>query len=148
MEIILLKDIAKVGDKHEIVTVKNGYGRNYLIPQGFAIIANDINRARLDKLRDDEAAAEAAKVGEYQAMAEKIGDKVVKIGAKAGATGKIFGSVTNIQVAQAIKDQFDIDVARKKIEIPEEVKNLGTYKAVVNFHPEVVKEVELEIIQE
>ncbi len=148
MEIILLKDIAKVGDKHEIVTVKNGYGRNYLIPQGMAIIANDKNRERLDKLKEDEAAVEAAKVGEYQAMAAKIQDQALKIGAKAGTSGKIFGSVTSIQVAQALKDQFDIEIARKKIDIPEEVKNLGTHKAILTFHPDVVQEIEIEVVEE
>ena len=148
MEIILLKDINKVGDKHDIVTVKNGYGRNYLIPQGLAIIANEKNRARLDKLKEEEAAVEAARVGEYQAMAEKLADQTIKIGAKAGTSGKIFGSVTNIQVAQAIKDQFDIEIARKKIEIPEEVKTIGSYKVVLNLHPDVVKEVEIEVVEE
>lgn len=148
MEIILLKDISKVGDKHEIVTVKNGFGRNYLIPQGMAIIANEKNRARLDKLMEDEAAVEAAKVGEYQEMADKIKDQTLKIGAKAGTSGKIFGSVTAIQIAQVLKDQFDIEIARKKIEIPEEVKNLGAYKAIISFHPEVVQEINIEVVEE
>ena len=148
MEIILLKDVNKVGDKHEIVTVKNGFGRNYLIPQGMAIIANEKNRARLEKLKEEEAAVEAARVGEYQAMAEKLQDQTIKIGAKAGTSGKIFGSVTNIQVAQALKDQFDIEIARKKIEIPDEVKTIGAYKVVINFHPEVVKEVDIEVVEE
>ena len=148
MEIILLRDINKVGDKHEIITVKNGYGRNYLIPQGFAIIANDANRARLDKLKDEEAAKEVAKVGEYQAMAEKLADQVIKIGAKAGTSGKIFGSVTNVQIAAALKEQFDLDIARKKIEIPEEVKNIGTYKAILNLHADVVAEVDIEVVEE
>jgi large subunit ribosomal protein L9 len=148
MEIILLKDVSKVGDKHEIVTVKNGYGRNYLIPQGLAIIANEKNRARLDKLMEDEAAVEAAKVGEYQEMADKIKDQTIKIGAKAGTSGKIFGSVTSIQIAQVLKDQFGIEIARKKVEIPEEVKTIGTYKAIIKFHPEVIQEVEIEVVEE
>ena len=148
MEIILLRDINKVGDKHEIITVKNGFGRNYLIPQGFAIIANDANRARLDKLKDEEAAQEAAKVGEYQAMAEKLKDQVIKIGAKAGTSGKIFGSVTNVQISAALKEQFDLDIARKKIEIPEEVKNIGSYKAIINLHADVIAEVDIEVVEE
>ena len=148
MEIILLKDVSKVGDKHDIVSVKAGYGRNYLIPQGMAIIANEKNRARLEKLKEEEAAVEAAKVGEYQAMAEKVQEQTIKVGAKAGASGKIFGSVTSIQIAQALKDQFDIDIARKKIEIPEEVKTIGTHKVTLKFHPDVVQEVEIEVVEE
>jgi len=148
MEIILLRDIDKVGDKHSIVSVKNGYGRNYLIPQGLAIIANDTNRTRLEALVKEEEATEAAKVGEYQALADKLDGKVIKIGAKAGTSGKIFGSVTNVQIAQALKDQFDMDIERKKIVISEEVKNIGTYKVTVNFHKEVSKEVDIEVVEE
>lgn len=148
MEIILLRDIDKVGDKHEIVTVKNGYGRNYLIPKGFAIIANDKNRLRLEELKKDEEAKEAQLVGTYQAVADKLKDQTLKIGAKAGTSGKIFGSVTNVQIAQALKEQFDVEVERKKIEIPEEVKNIGTYKAILNLHKEVVTEINIEVVEE
>ncbi len=148
MEIILLRDIDKVGDKHEIVTVKNGYGRNYLIPKGFAIIANDKNRLRLEELKKDEEAKEAQLVGTYQAIADKLKDQTLKIGAKAGTSGKIFGSVTNVQIAQALKEQFDVEVERKKIEIPEEVKNIGTYKAILNLHKEVVTEINIEVVEE
>ena len=125
MEIILLQDIDKVGDKHEIVTVKNGYGRNYLIPKGMALIANTINRGKLDDLRAAEAAEEAKLLGHYQEMADKIGDAVLKIGAKAGTSGKIFGSITNVQIAAVLKDTFDIEIPRRKITIPVEVKELG-----------------------
>ncbi len=148
MEIILLRDIDKVGDKHEIVTVKNGYGRNYLIPKGFAIIANDKNRLRLEELKKDEEAKEAQLVGTYQAIADKLKDQTLKIGAKAGTSGKIFGSVTNVQIAQALKEQFDVEVERKKIEIPEEVKNIGTYQAILNLHKEVVTEINIEVVEE
>lgn len=148
MEIILLKDIDKVGDKHEIVTVKNGYGRNYLIPQGLAIIANAKNRLRLDELVKDEEAQEAKLVGHYQETADLLKDKVIKIGAKAGTSGKIFGSVTNVQIAQALKDQFDLEIQRKKIDMPEEVKNIGTYKVVLNLHKEVSAEVDIEVVAE
>ena len=148
MEIILLKDIDKVGDKHEIVTVKNGYGRNYLIPKGLAIIANEKNRQRLDQLVQEEEAKEAELVGHYQTIADKLTDQVIKIGAKAGTSGKIFGSVTNVQIAQALKEQFDLEIARKKIEIPEEVKTLGSYKVLLNLHKEVTAEVDFEVVEE
>lgn len=148
MDIILLQDIDKVGDKHTIVTVKDGYGRNYLIPQGMAIIANDTNRRRLNELMRIEEAQEAKKLSVYQEIAEKIGDQVLKIGAKAGTSGKIFGSVTNVQLAMALNEQFEVEVDRRKIVIPEEVKELGTYTAVLNLHKEVQPEVKFEVIAE
>jgi len=148
MEIILLQDIDKVGDQHTIVTVKNGYGRNYLIPQGMALIANATNRGKLDDLRAKEAAEEAKLLGTYQEMADKIGDSVLRIGAKAGTSGKIFGSITSVQIAAVLKDKFEIEIPRRKITIPVEVKELGEYEAVIAFHPEVVKTVKIEVVQE
>lgn len=148
MEIILLKDINKVGDKHEVITVKNGFGRNYLIPQGFAIIANDKNRGRLDELKKGEQAEQAKMVDQYKAIAEKLNGKVIKIGAKAGTSGKIFGSVTNIQLAAALKDQFGVEIERKRIDITEEVKTLGAYKATLNLHAEVATEIDFEVVGE
>lgn len=148
MEVILLQDIDKVGDKHDVVDVKPGYGRNYLIPQGLAKIANARNMAVLDKLKAEEAAKEEARRAEYEAIAESLKDKVVKIGAKAGASGKIFGSVTNVQLAAAMKDQLEIDIPRKKIDILEEVKDLGSYTAQINLHPEIVANLNFEVVAE
>lgn len=148
MEIILLKDIENLGGKHELVTVKPGYGRNYLIPQGMAIIANKSNKARLNEMIRQEQLRENKRLNEYQEMAERIQAEVLKIGAKAGTSGKIFGSVTNVQIAQAIKELLDIEVDRRKIDIPEEVKNIGTYHAVINFHPEVSCKVNFEVVEE
>lgn len=148
MEIILLDNVENVGDKHDLVTVKPGYGRNYLIPQRLAILANKGNRARLSEMRRQEELRESKKVGEYQEMASKIQSEVLQIGAKAGTSGKIFGSVTNVQIAQVIKEKLGYDVDRRKIEIPEEVKNLGTYQASINFHPDVSCMVNFEVVQE
>ena len=148
MEIILLRDVDKVGDKHEIVTVKDGYGRNFLIPKGFAIIANTTNRAKLDEIKAKEAAEEQGRIDEYKAMAEKINANPIKIGAKAGTSGKIFGSVTAIQVSQAIKEQLSLEVERKKITLPEDVKELGTYTGTINFHPDVQAEFSFEVFAE
>lgn len=148
MEIILLQNIVKVGDKHEIITVKNGYGRNYLIPQGMAIIANAANRKKLDDLMKEEDAKEAEKVGYYQELADKIGDTVLKIGAKAGTSGKIFGSITTIQIAAALKEQLDVEIERRKITIPEEIKELGEYEVNVAFHPEVQKKMKIAVAQD
>jgi len=148
MEIILLKDVDKLGEKHEVLTVKDGFGRNYLIPQGLAIIANSANMAKLDEIKRKEAEELAARKADFEAMAETLREKVLQIGAKAGASGKIFGSVTNVQLASAIKEQFDLDVERKRIILPEEVKNLGTYTAEIKLHPEVDMKVTFEVIAE
>ena len=148
MEIILLKDIDKVGDKHTVVTVKSGYARNYLIPQGLAIVANKPNMAKLNEIIQKEEEAIAARLAEFEAIAEKLKGQVLKIGAKAGQSGKIFGSVTNVQIANAIKEQFDIDIERRKIEMPEEVKELGAYTAKLNLHPQVDCNVSFEVFAE
>jgi large subunit ribosomal protein L9 len=148
MEIILLEDLEKVGQKHEIVKVKSGFGRNYLIPQGLGIIANETNRSRLDELKAKEAEELAARKAEVQAVADKLKDQVLKIGAKAGTSGKIFGSVTSVQIAAALVEQLEIDVDRRKIILPDEIKTLGTYTAELNLHPEVEVKVEFEVVAE
>ena len=125
MDIILLQNLDKVGEQYDVVTVKNGYGRNFLIPKGLALIANDTNMRRLEDLRRRQAAKESKMVGTFQQMSKDLEGKVLKIVAKAGTSGKIFGSVTNIQISQAIKEQFNMDISRKKIELKEEVKNVG-----------------------
>lgn len=148
MEIILLKDIDTLGERHEVVTVKPGYARNYLIPGKLALTANATNRAKLEKLRADEAAHEAERIADFKTLAAKLDGQVLRIGAKAGTTGKIFGSVTNVQIMQALKDQMGIEVIRKKIELQEEVKVLGEYIANVNFHPEVHATIKFEVVEE
>lgn len=137
MEVILLQDIEKVGDKHTIISVKPGFGRNYLIPKGLAIVANSHNKSKLDEIQAKLAAIEASKLAEYQEIANHVAGKVLRIGAKAGTSGKIFGSVTNIQIAAALKGQFGLEIDKKKIRLPEEVKMLGTYTATLDLHKQV-----------
>lgn len=148
MEIILLKDLDKVGDKHTIVTVKNGYARNYLIPQKLALIANTTNRKRLADLERQEEAKEAKMVGVYEEIAQKLEGKTLRIGAKAGTSGKIFGSVTNVQVIAALKEQYDVDIERKKVILPEEIKNVGTYELTLRLHKEVQPKMAFEVVEE
>lgn len=148
MDVILLDDMEKLGYKHDVVTVKDGYGRNYLIPQKKAIIANKSNLARLAEIRKQEDAKEMKLLGHYREIAEKIEGKVLKIGAKAGTSGKIFGSVTILQIAGALQDQLGVEIQRKKIELPDQVKELGTYTAQLHLHPEVEAAIEFEVVQE
>lgn len=148
MEIILLKDVEKLGYKHDVVTVKNGYGRNYLIPQGMAVIANATNKGKLDTIIADIEAKETAKLDDYKALAEKLEGQTLKIGVKAGTSGKIFGSVTNLQVANALVDQYESEVERKKIILDENIKEVGTYEVTLQLHKEVAAKMNIELIAE
>ncbi len=148
MEVILLNDVDNLGYKHDRVNVKNGYGRNFLIPKGLAVIANETNLGKLDKLIAAEEAKEAAKAAEYKSMAESLEGKSVTIPVKAGTSGKIFGSVTNIQIANALKEQLGMDIERKKISLPEEIKTLGDYKAKITFYKEIEAELDLVLKQD
>ncbi len=147
MEVILLKNIATLGDKHDVITVKNGYGRNFLIPKGLAVIANKPNMAKLDELVAKEKAEEDKRVGEFQQILSGLEGKVIKLGVKAGTSGKIFGSITNIQIANALKEQFELDIPRKKIEV-EDIKELGSYTAKLNLHEQVSGDINIELIKE
>ncbi len=148
MEIILLKNMDTLGYKHDIVTVKNGYGRNFLIPQGLGVIANADNRKKLEKLVAEEEAKESARVGEYKELAAKLEGQTLKIAVKAGTSGKIFGSVTSVQIAQALNEQLGIEVERRRIDIPEEIKEMGTYSATINFHKEVSSKIDFALVQD
>jgi large subunit ribosomal protein L9 len=147
MNIILLENIDKVGGQYEVVKVKDGYGRNYLIPQGKAIIANDTNMRRLADYEHRQTKKMERLLGDIQNIAKKLSENTLKIGAKAGTSGKIFGSVTNIQIANALKEQLDMDIDRKVIEIPD-VKELGSYVAVIKLHPEVDTRINFEVAQD
>ncbi|GAB4333090.1 MAG: 50S ribosomal protein L9 [Flammeovirgaceae bacterium] len=146
MEIILKEDIKGLGYKDDVVKVKAGYGLNYLIPKGLAIMATESNRKVLaENLK--QAAHKAAKIKQQATdLAAAIGATVLEIGAKAGETGKIFGAVTSIQVSDALKAKgFDVD--RKKINFPTEVKTLGDYKVTLELHKEVKHEITIRVVE-
>ncbi len=144
MDIILKTDIAGLGYKNDVVSVKPGYGRNYLIPQGFAMMASDSNKKMINEnIRQAAHKAEKIKT-DAQSMADQIGEMVLSIPAKAGESGKIFGRVTSIQIADALRSKgFEVD--RKKITI-DDVKTLGTYQASLDLHKEVKHKVNVEVV--
>ncbi len=149
MEIILKEDIPTLGFKDDIVTVKPGYARNYLIPKGLAILAVSSEKKKLAETIKQRAFKEEKLIKEAQSLADKLKDVLVKVGAKAGTSGKIFGSVNALQIADAIKNQYDIEIDRKKIIVDgESVKEVGTYKAKINLHKEVQFEIGFEVIAE
>ncbi len=147
MQVILKEDVANLGYKDDIVTVKDGYGRNYLIPEKKAIIASESAKKvlaenirqrshKLEKIRQD-----------AQELAAKMQGIELTIGAKTSSTGTVFGSVNNIQIADALeKKGFEID--RKKIYIKDAVKEVGSYKAILKLHKEVSVEIPFEVISE
>ncbi|MEN7551437.1 50S ribosomal protein L9 [Rapidithrix thailandica] len=146
MEIILKTDIKGLGYKNDIVSVKPGYGRNYLIPQGFAMLASEANK----KVRDEnikQAAHKAEKVKQdAEELANNIGELELVIEAKAGESGKIFGAVTTTQAAEKLKEKgYDVD--RKKIGFTSEIKMLGDYTAVLDLHREVKKEISIKVVK-
>jgi len=149
MEVILIQDVANVGYKDDIVTVKNGYGRNYLIPQGLAILATPTNKKVIAENKKQKSYKEDKIRSEATTIAKTLETLTLKIGAKAGTSGKIFGSVNAIQIANALKEQFNFDFDRKQIEVDgESIKELGTYKAKVKLHKEISAEVNFEVFAE
>ena len=147
MDIILTQDIAKVGYKGDIVKVRPGYARNYLIPQGLAVIADKTNR----KIAVENQRQAAHKVTKLKADAEHLGTQLMDLNlemrAKTGANGKIFGSITTLQIAQALKDRgFDID--RRKISLATDIKETGQYNATIDLHREVKAKVNINVLPE
>lgn len=143
----MLKDVDKVADKYDVITVKNGFGRNYLLPRGLAIIANESNMGRLNEMIRREEAQEQKKLDVYQAIAKQLDGKTLKVGAKAGTSGRIFGSITQLQVKNHLQEQFGVEVERKKIILPEEAKELGTYKLILKLHAQVTQEMDMEVAE-
>lgn len=148
MQVILIQDVDQLGGKNELVTVKNGYARNYLIPQKFAVEANPTNLKQLEERQKVAAKKEAALLAEINKVIEVLKESAVKVGAKTGTSGKIFGSVTSLQIARAIRDQKGYEIDRKRITIIDEVKELGTYKATIDFGNSHVTEIEFEVVSE
>ncbi|MBQ4355604.1 MAG: 50S ribosomal protein L9 [Bacteroidales bacterium] len=149
MEIILKKDVQNLGYADDIVKVKNGYARNYLIPQGFAIPATEPNRKMLAETIKQRAFKAEKIRKEAEFLAGKIEGLSVRIAAKASEKGTIFGSVTNIAVAQALKEQHDIEIDRHQIMLNDDhIKELGNYTAQVNLHKDFKVTLNLEVVAE
>lgn len=149
MEVILKQDVPNVGYKDDIVTVKSGYGRNYLIPKGLAILATETNKKVVAENKKQKSYKEDKIRNEAMTIAKTLETITLKIGAKAGTSGKIFGSVNAIQIAHALKEQFNFDFDRKQIEVDgESIKELGSYKARIKLHKEIGAEINFEVFAE
>jgi len=148
MQVILIQDVDNLGGRNELVTVKNGYARNYLIPQKYAVEASSSNLKQLQEKQKVQAKKEAAMLAQINKVIEVLKASPVKVGAKTGTTGKIFGSVTSLQITRAIRDQKGYEIDRKRISIVDEVKELGTYKATIDFGNGNITEIEFEVVGE
>jgi large subunit ribosomal protein L9 len=147
MEVILKDDVKGLGFKNDVVTVKPGYGRNYLIPQGIAVMADKSNKKVVaENIRQAAHKAEKIKT-EAQAVADQIGDMTLEIPARVGEQGKIFGKVTELQISEALKNK-GISVDRKKITIDQDVKTTGEYTASIVLHKEVKHSVKFNVVAE
>lgn len=149
MNIILLKDVEKLGYADDVVTVKNGYALNYLIPQGYAVVKSDSNLRELNNRLKVKEKKEAKLLERLQEITARLQDATLKIGAKVGSTDKIFGSVTSHHVAEAIRNVASVEVDRRKINILEgEVKTLGAYTAEVTIGKDHKVTVKFEVVAE
>jgi len=149
MEVILKQDVNGVGYKNDLLTVKSGFGRNYLIPKGLAVLADKSGKKQLAELKKQQAFKEEKILQEVGSIAELLTDLELTIGTKAAATGKIFGSVNSIIIANAIKEAKNIDIDRKKIMLDDDhIKEVGEYKAVIKLHKGVQVEIKLNVVAE
>ena len=148
MELILKQDVEHLGFANDVVKVKDGYARNFLLPRGFAVVATPSEKKQLAETMKQRAHKEAKIKDKAEAIANGLADKTLKIGAKVGESGKIFGSVNTIQIADAIR-ALGFEVERKNIKIKgDTIKNVGTYEAEVVFHRDVIRTIPFEVVEE
>ncbi len=148
MEIILIQDVDNLGAANEVVKVKNGYARNFLLPRKLAVESSAGNRKQLEERLKQARKKEEALLATINEVISKLKASPLKIGAKTGTSGKIFGSVTNLQISRAIREQKGYEIDRKKINIVDEVKELGTHKATIDFGNGHSTELDFEVVAE
>ena len=148
MQVILIQDVNNLGGTNELISVKNGYGRNFLIPSKLAVEANSSNLKQLEERRKQLAKKEEKLLAEFNSVVSVLKQSPLKIGAKTGTSGKIFGSVTSVQIARAIREQKGYEIDRRRIQIIDDVKELGNYKVKIDFGKGQEIEVDFEVVSE
>lgn len=148
MQVILIQDVNNLGGANELVNVKSGYGRNFLIPSKLAVEANSSNLKQLEERRKQLAKKEEKLLAEFNSVVAVLQESPLKIGAKTGTSGKIFGSVTSVQIVRAIREQKGYEIDRRRIHIIDDVKELGNYKAKIDFGKGQEVEVDFEVVAE
>lgn len=148
MEVILRQDVENLGFANDVVKVREGYARNFLLPRGIAVAATESERKQLAETLKQRAHKEAKVKAEAEKNADMLVNKTIKIGAKVGEKGKIFGSVNNIMLADAFK-LLGVEIERKHIKLKgEAIKTVGKYEAEVTFHRDVIKQIPFEVVEE
>ncbi|HHT62619.1 MAG: 50S ribosomal protein L9 [Bacillota bacterium] len=148
MKVILTQDVKSLGKKGDVVQVAEGYARNYLLPKG---LAKEASPANLKNLARENARLEAKKKKELEKakeIAQNLEGAVINISAKVGEGGRLFGSVTSKEIADQIKNQFDLEIDRRKMELKENIKSLGIYDVMIKLHPEVQVKVKINVSQQ
>jgi large subunit ribosomal protein L9 len=148
MQVILIQDVNNLGGINEVVNVKNGYARNFLLPRQMAVEASPSNMKQLDERLKQQKKKEEKMLAEVNKVVDVLKESPVRIGAKTGTSGKIFGSVTSVQIARAIRDQKGYEIDRRRIQLIDDVKELGTYKAKIDFGNGQETEIQLEVVAE
>lgn len=148
MEVILIQDVDNLGAANEVVKVRSGYARNFLLPRQLAIENSPGNKKQLEEKMKQVKKKEDKMLAQINSVMDKLKEAPLKLGAKTGTSGKIFGSVTSLQLSRAIREQKGYEIDRKKIHIVDEVKELGTYKANIEFGSGQSVEVEFEVVAE
>jgi large subunit ribosomal protein L9 len=148
MEVILIQDVDNLGAANEVVRVRNGYARNFLLPRQLAVESNPSNRKQLEERMKQVKKKEEKMLAGINSVIEKLHEAPLKLGAKTGTSGKIFGSVTALQLSRAIREQRGYEIDRRKITLPDEVKELGSYKATIEFGNGQSTEVDFEVVAE
>ncbi len=148
MQVILIKDVKNLGASNELVTVKDGYARNYLIPHKFAVEASHSNLRQMEERQKVQEQKEAKMLAEIAKVKEALAASPLQIGAKTGTSGKIFGSVTTLQLVQAIKAQKGYEINRRHVNILDDVKELGSYKAKITFPNKQEIDLDFEVVSE
>lgn len=148
MEVILIQDVDNLGARNEVVKVKNGYARNFLLPRQLAVESSPGNRKQLEERLKQVKKKEDKMLAEINNVIAKLKEAPLKLGAKTGTSGKIFGSVTSLQLTRAIREQRGYEIDRRKITIPDDVKELGAYKATIDFGNGHSAEVDFEVVAE
>jgi large subunit ribosomal protein L9 len=148
MEVILIQDVDNLGATNEVVKVRNGYARNYLLPRQLAVENSPSNKKQLEERMKQVRKKEEKMLAELNSVIARLKETPLRIGAKTGTSGKIFGSVTSLQISRAIREQRGYEIDRKKIQIVDDVKELGAYKANIEFGNGNSTEIDFEVVAE
>ena len=148
MKVILQSNVKNLGSKGDLIDVAEGYARNFLIPRGLAVIANEANVKRLQADKSQAQAKQAREQAQAKELAAKLEGLSITIAAKTGESGRLFGSVTAADIAEAVEKQLGSPLEKRKIELEEPIKNLGVYQVPVNVHPGITAKLRVQIVAE